>query len=147
MTPLQCLRSVDFWVLFAINGICSGAGLTLLNNVGQQVGAGGQREQPAVMLMLHCADQKLLQGRAAGVQFAYILPYSMRLAAAMQPLGGRLARDTRSLRTAAWLLQVISLGDRKVSQSGFVSLFSVANCVSRLLAGCVTDVLPTSPAD
>lgn len=37
--------------------------------------------------------------------------------------------------TAACLLQVISLGDRKVSQSGFVSLFSVANCVSRLLAG------------
>lgn len=39
MSPLQCLRSADFWMLFAINGICSGAGLTLLNNVGQQVGA------------------------------------------------------------------------------------------------------------
>lgn len=37
MSPLQCLRSVDFWMLFAINGICSGAGLTLLNNVGTQV--------------------------------------------------------------------------------------------------------------
>ena len=37
LTPLQCLRSPDFWMLFAINGICSGAGLTLLNNVGQQV--------------------------------------------------------------------------------------------------------------
>jgi MFS family permease len=72
MSPLQCLRSADFWMLFAINGICSGAGLTLLNNVGQQV---------------------------------------------------------------------ISLGDRKVSQSGFVSLFSVANCVSRLLAGVIPDRL------
>lgn len=37
MSPLQCLRSGDFWMLFAINGICSGAGLTLLNNVGTQV--------------------------------------------------------------------------------------------------------------
>lgn len=31
--------------------------------------------------------------------------------------------------------QVTALGDHKVSQSGFVSLFSVANCISRLLAG------------
>lgn len=37
LSPLQCLRSADFWMLFTINGICSGAGLTLLNNVGQQV--------------------------------------------------------------------------------------------------------------
>ena len=81
MTPLQCLRSVDFWMLLAINGICSGAGLTLLNNVGQQVGAGGEREQSAVMLMLHCADQRLLQGRAAGSS----LHTSCRTACGLQP--------------------------------------------------------------
>ena len=36
-------------------------------------------------------------------------------------------------------MQVAALtlkGDHSVSQSGFVSLFSVANCISRLLAGC-----------
>ncbi len=37
LTPIQCLRSADFWMLFVINGLCSGAGLTLLNNVSQQV--------------------------------------------------------------------------------------------------------------
>lgn len=37
LTPMQCLRSADFWMLFVINGLCSGAGLTLLNNVSQQV--------------------------------------------------------------------------------------------------------------
>jgi hypothetical protein len=72
LSPTQCLRSVDFWMLFAINGICSGAGLTLLNNVSQQL---------------------------------------------------------------------LSLGANKTSQSGFVSLFSVANCVSRLLAGFISDRL------
>ena len=36
-TPGQCLRSVDFWLLWVANGIASGAGLTLLNNLGQQV--------------------------------------------------------------------------------------------------------------
>lgn len=36
------------------------------------------------------------------------------------------------------VLQVTALGDHNVSQSGFVSLFSVANCVSRLLAGSVS---------
>ncbi len=35
-TPGQCLRSVDFWLLWVANGIASGAGLTLLNNLGQQ---------------------------------------------------------------------------------------------------------------
>ena len=60
MSPLQCLRSADFWMLFAINGICSGAGLTLLNNVGQQVGAApwyGDCALSAVML------QHLSRGR------------------------------------------------------------------------------------
>ena len=36
LTPGQCLRSVDFWLLWVANGIASGAGLTLLNNLGQQ---------------------------------------------------------------------------------------------------------------
>ncbi len=35
-TPLQCVASIDFWMLFLVNGISSGAGLTLLNNLGQQ---------------------------------------------------------------------------------------------------------------
>ena len=44
-TPLQCVASVDFWMLFLVNGISSGAGLTLLNNLGQQARphAGGSR--------------------------------------------------------------------------------------------------------
>jgi hypothetical protein len=57
MSPLQCLRSADFWMLFAINGICSGAGLTLLNNVGQQVGAAwwcGDCQYFAVLFTLLC---------------------------------------------------------------------------------------------
>jgi hypothetical protein len=37
-TPWQCLQSADFWLLWIANGIASGAGLTLLNNLGQQVG-------------------------------------------------------------------------------------------------------------
>ena len=36
LAPRACLASLDFWLLFSINGICSGAGLTLLNNLGQQ---------------------------------------------------------------------------------------------------------------
>ena len=36
-TPLRCLRSVSFWLLVAINGIGSGAGLALLNNLGELV--------------------------------------------------------------------------------------------------------------
>ena len=36
-TPGQCLRSLNFWLLLVSNGIASGAGLTLLNNLGQQV--------------------------------------------------------------------------------------------------------------
>ena len=37
-TPWQCLRSTEFWLLWIANGLASGAGLTLLNNLGQQVG-------------------------------------------------------------------------------------------------------------
>lgn len=37
MTPWECLKSIDFWMLFLVNGVASGAGLTLLNNLGQQV--------------------------------------------------------------------------------------------------------------
>lgn len=36
-TPIKCLRSISFWMLIAINGIGSGAGLTLLNNLGEEV--------------------------------------------------------------------------------------------------------------
>lgn len=36
-TPGECLRSVNFWLLWVANGVASGAGLTLLNNLGQQV--------------------------------------------------------------------------------------------------------------
>ncbi len=46
-TPLQCIASPDFWMLFLVNGISSGAGLTLLNNLGQQArppaGGGARR--------------------------------------------------------------------------------------------------------
>lgn len=76
MTPWECLKTIDFWMLFFVNGVASGAGLTLLNNLGQQVLAIGN-------------------------------------------------------------------GSR-ASQAGFVSLFSVANCVSRLLAGVIPDRLMKS---
>eukprot|EP00884_Botryococcus_braunii_P011942 jgi/Botrbrau1/20749/Bobra.0058s0077.1 len=36
-TPIKCLRSQSFWMLFFINAIGSGAGLTLNNNLAQQV--------------------------------------------------------------------------------------------------------------
>ncbi len=36
-TPGQCLRSQAFWLLFFASAVCSGAGLTLLNNTAQMV--------------------------------------------------------------------------------------------------------------
>ena len=35
--PIKCLRSGSFWMLISINAIGSGAGLTLLNNLGEEV--------------------------------------------------------------------------------------------------------------
>lgn len=35
-TPLKCFRSGSFWMLITINAIGSGAGLTLLNNLGEE---------------------------------------------------------------------------------------------------------------
>lgn len=40
-TPYQCLRSQSFWLLFLINGIGTGTGLALLNNLSEQVTALG----------------------------------------------------------------------------------------------------------
>ena len=37
----QCLAGLDFWLLLGIHLVCSGAGLTLLNNVNQMVGPSG----------------------------------------------------------------------------------------------------------
>ena len=37
MTPVQCLRSQEFWLLFVTSAITSGCGLTLLNNLAQMV--------------------------------------------------------------------------------------------------------------
>ena len=36
-TPVQCLRSQEFWLLFVTSAITSGCGLTLLNNLAQMV--------------------------------------------------------------------------------------------------------------
>ena len=36
-SPARCMRSQSFWLLMFINGVGTGAGLTLLNNLGQQV--------------------------------------------------------------------------------------------------------------
>ena len=44
--PIQCLQSQEFWLLFATSAICSGCGLTLLNNLAQMV-----RYPGAVQLM------------------------------------------------------------------------------------------------
>ena len=35
--PIKCLSSQSFWLLLFINGVGTGCGLTLLNNLGQQV--------------------------------------------------------------------------------------------------------------
>jgi hypothetical protein len=36
-SPARCLRSQSFWYLFFASAVCSGAGLTLLNNTAQMV--------------------------------------------------------------------------------------------------------------
>ncbi len=36
-SPARCLRSQSFWYLFFSSAVCSGAGLTLLNNTAQMV--------------------------------------------------------------------------------------------------------------
>ncbi|KAK9813424.1 hypothetical protein WJX73_007856 [Symbiochloris irregularis] len=40
-SPVQLLRSQSFWLLLIIHGICAGSGLTLLNNLAEQVKALG----------------------------------------------------------------------------------------------------------
>lgn len=41
--PGLCLRSHSFWLLFFTAAVCSGAGLTLLNNTAQMVRRPGTR--------------------------------------------------------------------------------------------------------
>lgn len=36
-SPVQLLRSQSFWLMFIVHGICAGSGLTLLNNLAEQV--------------------------------------------------------------------------------------------------------------
>jgi hypothetical protein len=36
LRPLECIRLGDFWLLWIANAIGSGAGLAVLNNLGQQ---------------------------------------------------------------------------------------------------------------
>ncbi len=36
-SPAACLRSYSFWLLFFSSAVCSGSGLTLLNNTAQMV--------------------------------------------------------------------------------------------------------------
>ncbi len=47
-SPARCLRSQSFWYLFFSSAVCSGAGLTLLNNTAQMV---WPPTQPASMLL------------------------------------------------------------------------------------------------
>ncbi|KAK9831891.1 hypothetical protein WJX81_006335 [Elliptochloris bilobata] len=52
--PARCLRSVSFWMLLFVNGACSGAGLTLLNNMAQLVIAlGGQEGAQSVFISVY----------------------------------------------------------------------------------------------
>ena len=37
MAPLQCARSLDFWLLFLVFGIGAGCGLLFINNVGARL--------------------------------------------------------------------------------------------------------------
>ena len=65
-TPWQCLQSADFWLLWIANGIASGAGLTLLNNLGQQVGDAQKCVQPcSLFFALHYAGCEVVSERDA----------------------------------------------------------------------------------
>lgn len=49
-SPIKCLRSGSFWMLISINAIGSGAGLTLLNNLGEVVILSSSAKQPKPIL-------------------------------------------------------------------------------------------------
>ncbi|CAL5227480.1 g10457 [Coccomyxa viridis] len=57
-TPIQCLRSPEFWLLFTTSAILSGCGLTLLNNLAQMVealqGAGSTSVFVSVFSITNC---------------------------------------------------------------------------------------------
>ncbi|KAK9916344.1 hypothetical protein WJX75_001567 [Coccomyxa subellipsoidea] len=52
-SPARCLRSQSFWYLFFASAVCSGAGLTLLNNTAQMVEALGGGTSTAVFVSVY----------------------------------------------------------------------------------------------
>ncbi|KAK9836313.1 hypothetical protein WJX81_004629 [Elliptochloris bilobata] len=67
LTPLQCLRCLDFWLLFFACTIGMGSGLVLLNNLGQLVAALGGTQGPAVYVSLFS-----IMNCAGRIAFGYI---------------------------------------------------------------------------
>ena len=60
-TPYQCLRSQSFWLLLVANGIGTGSGLTLLNNLSQQA----RPQAPLSWLTSNPSYQRQQQSAAA----------------------------------------------------------------------------------
>ena len=107
-TPLQCLRSQEFWLLFVTSAITSGCGLTLLNNLAQ---------------MVRCALQQSLSGHAL-----FTGPLYARQTERIS-LYGFIPR-----LKDFWTTQVEALRGSG-STAVFVSVFSITNCLGRLCSG------------
>ena len=99
-TPIRCLRSTSFWMLIAVNAIGSGAGLTLLNNLGEEV-------RP--FLVQHCSSSCELTGGLRAQQ-----PSSVALARADTSHRGEAARDTSSLCVHVLHRQLLWAADERV---------------------------------
>ena len=110
-TPLQCLRSQEFWLLFVTSAITSGCGLTLLNNLAQMVQRKLQQSQS------HHALLKTLVYKAIRVRkLARLLSHPV------PGLKDFCAVQVEALRGSG-------------STSVFVSVFSITNCLGRLCSG------------
>ena len=110
-TPLQCLRSQEFWLLFVTSAITSGCGLTLLNNLAQMVRRALQRS------LSHHAPVKTLLYKAICVRNP-----SRLLSHQISGLKDFCAVQVEALRGSG-------------STSVFVSVFSITNCLGRLCSG------------
>ena len=65
-TPLQCLRSQSFWLIIFAYAICSGAGLTYLNNLSQVV-----KDPLAYLLVPYpCAHHRYEAGHLHWIRFS-----------------------------------------------------------------------------
>ena len=97
---MRCLRSTSFWMLIAVNAIGSGAGLTLLNNLGEEV-----RPFPLQPFASRCGQTDGLRAQK---------PSSVALAHADTGHRGEAARDTSSLCVHVLHRQLLWAADERV---------------------------------